>query len=143
LSTAEQTEIFSTQFLDRKYDFPPCSRFNSWGGCNANDIQTMVALEIGMGMCKKSSLEEYFSESHWLNNKPYYILIVSQEKYFLLQSSLHFNNNEEQISRGNPEYDPFFKMRPILEIVLNIAKWGVKVWFVCDRLGFQCLHRKM
>lgn len=61
-------------------------------------------------MCEKSSLEEYFSESHWLNNKHNYTLIMSCDKYFLLQSSLHFNDNKEQISKGNPGYDPPFKI---------------------------------
>jgi hypothetical protein len=32
---------------------------------------------------------------------------------------MHFNNNKEQISKGNHGYDLFFKIRPILEAVQN------------------------
>ena len=54
---SEKTNRYAGQWLDITYEFPRRTRYRSWTGCKAEDIQSMVALEIAMGMCRKPSLE--------------------------------------------------------------------------------------
>ncbi|CAG5127821.1 unnamed protein product, partial [Candidula unifasciata] len=36
----------------------------------------------------------------------------------MLHRNLHFNNNDVRNERGQPGYDPLFKLRPLLDIIL-------------------------
>jgi hypothetical protein len=89
----EETNIYALQALDKTHDFLPRSRFHSWKGCNADNIEAMVALEIGMGMCKKPTLDSYCNVSQLLNCTPNYTQVMLRDKYFLLRSFLQFYNN--------------------------------------------------
>jgi hypothetical protein len=110
------------------YNCSPCPRVHSWDGCNGSDIQAIVALETGIGMCDKRSLEECFSESHWLNNEHNYTVMLQD---FLLWASLHFSSGEGQISKQNPKYDPPFRIRPILTTAHNT--WSAKGTKLCSK----------
>ncbi|XP_063244776.1 piggyBac transposable element-derived protein 4-like [Bacillus rossius redtenbacheri] len=113
---ADQTNLYAQQFLDKTHDFSPRSRYAKWKDCTTEDIEAMVAMEIGMGMCRKPSLKDYFSETSWLLRTPNFGEVMSRDKYFLLRSFVHFNNNANFVKKGLPEYDPLFKIRPIIEM---------------------------
>lgn len=117
--TAKETNRYAEQCLDKTFDFPPRSRYHKWTGCTMEDIQAMVALDIGMGLCRKSVLQSYFSDKHWMTATPHFSDVMSRDNYCLLRSFLHFNNNESQIPRGSPGYDPLFKVRPAISMVEN------------------------
>ena len=41
---------------------------------------------------------------------------MPRNRYQLLNSFLHFNDNAEQVARGQPGFDPLFKVRPLIDI---------------------------
>ena len=115
-----------------------------------------------MGIVKKTTLESYFSDSHWLTTTTGWTQILSQRQYELIRAAIHFADN----NNANLE-DRLYKIRPILDIVQDLyttiyspnkelsidetmlkfkgrlffkqympkkpsAKWGIKVWSLCD-----------
>lgn len=113
---ADQTNLYFSQCVDRTVDFPPHSRVRKWVNVSSNDIKAFVAAEIGMGLCNKSELPSYFQNTFWLTRTPGFRELFTASKYTLIKSFLHFNNNENQIKKGNIGYDPLYKIRPIIDM---------------------------
>jgi hypothetical protein len=87
-----------------------------WDDTNPDEIHGLVGLEIAMGMCEKQELSDYF-EKYWLTSSPGFGTIFSRNRYQLLRSFLHMNNNEDRVERGQPGYSPTFKVQPIIDMV--------------------------
>ena len=113
---AKETNLYAEQFFDNPVDVSQKSRFNDWKETSKEEIQSFLGLEIGMTLCQKPSVESYWSQ-YWLNATPAYGQVMPRKRYEILKSFLHFNNNENYISRGEENYDPLFKIRPILNEV--------------------------
>ena len=47
---------------------------------------------------------------------------MSRNRYQLICSFLHFNDNAEQVPRGQPGYDPLFKIAPLIDILKPLYK---------------------
>jgi len=112
-----ETEVnrFASQKLDQTSALPPHSRHHSWQDTDAAEMKAYVAMNIAMGLCTKPAIPDYWS-TYWLTKTPFNN-IMSRNRYQLLSSFLHFNNNENQIARGEPGYNPLFKVQPLLDIV--------------------------
>lgn len=116
---AEQTNLYFIQCVDKTFDFPPHSRVHKWTEVNAIDIKAFVAAEIGMGLCNKTEIFSYFENKFWLTHTPGFRQLFTKNKYFLLKSFLHFNNNINQMPKGTDGYDPLYKVRPIIDMTKN------------------------
>lgn len=118
---SDQTNLYASQFYENieADKVSPRSRYKQWTECTPEDIQAMTAIEIGMGFCRKTSIEQYFSETCWVNSTPNYANIMSRDRYQNLRSFLHFANNNRQLPKTHVEYDPLFKIRPIIDTVKN------------------------
>lgn len=112
-----ETEInrFASQRLDTTADMPPSSRFLQWNETSAVEMKAYVALNIAMGLCSKPNIADYWN-TFWLTTTPFK-QVMSRNRYQLLSSFLHFNDNEKQIERGQPGYNPLFKIQTLLDIV--------------------------
>ncbi|CAG5133940.1 unnamed protein product [Candidula unifasciata] len=89
----------------------------TWDNTDAVEISAFIGLHIGMGMCCKPAVSDYWSKNFWLNETAY-SRAMSRNRYQLLHRNLHFNNNDVRNERGQPGYDPLFKLRPLLDIIL-------------------------
>lgn len=116
---AEQTNLYFNQCVDKTFEFPPHSRVHKWKEINSLDIKVFVAAEIGMGLCNKSELFSYFENKFWLTQTPGFRQLFTKNKYFLMKSFLHFNDNINQIPKGNNGYDQLYKIRPIIDMTKN------------------------
>lgn len=116
---AEQTNLYASQCFDVTTDIPKRSRLHSWKDITENHVKAFIATQIGMGMVDKATEESYFQDSFWLTKTPAFTKIFSRDSYQLIKSFLHFNDNAEQKPKGDPEYDPLYKVRPLIDIVAD------------------------
>lgn len=114
---AEQTNLYSTERCDVTTDIPKRSRLHQLKDIDENHMKAFVATQISMGLVHKPNEESYFQDGFWLTKTPGFSKIFSRDQYQLIKSFLHFNDNANQIPKGNPGYDPLFKIRPLLDIV--------------------------
>lgn len=62
-----------------------------------------------MGFIQKQNIRDYWSTDEILST-PMYPRVMSANKYRLINSFLHFNDNVNQPKKGTPEYDPLYKV---------------------------------
>ena len=95
----------------------PKSRLRSWKDTDVNEVKAFLALRIAMGLCSKPSLEDYWNQ-WWMTSTPSFGKVITRNRFKLLSSFLHFVDNSQRIERGNPGYNPLFKIQPVLSEVL-------------------------
>ena len=91
------------------------SRFQYAKDITLEEMKAYSALQIAMGICCKPELEDYW-RTYWLTQVAFGD-VMSRNRYELISSFLHFNDNETRIERGNEGYDPLHKVRPLLHII--------------------------
>jgi hypothetical protein len=113
---ASQTNKYAEDVKDTR-DFRPKSRFRRWSETNGSEIKAFIGLRIAMGMCHKPNLDDYWGD-WWCTQTPGFSRVMSKNRFRLLSSFLHFVDNEDRLTEDDPNYDPMFKVRPVLNEVL-------------------------
>ncbi|KAG1697707.1 Activating signal cointegrator 1 complex subunit 2 [Nymphon striatum] len=115
---AEETNNYALQFFDTPTidELSENSRFRGWSDTDEYEMRKFLALEIGMGLCSKNIIQDYW-ETYWLTKTLSYGQIMSRDRYLLLRSFLHFNNNANQPNKGDIDYDPLYKFRSLVDLV--------------------------
>ena len=102
-------------FLDGPVDLPVHSRFSNWIETDRNEIKAYTALQIAMGLCQKNEIADYWGK-FWLSAIPFWD-VMSRNRYQQLTSFLYFvENSADRPERGQPGYDPLWKVRPLLNL---------------------------
>ena len=83
-----------------------------------HEIKATFAIMLIMGVMSLPSLPLYWS-SKWPFQLPCLTSIMSRNRFQLILKFLHFNNNSNQIPRGQPGHDRLFKIRPFLSALIN------------------------
>lgn len=87
------------------------ARLTKWIPTNAEEIKKFLGLTLWMGLVRLNKLEDYWSTRNiYRMDIPH--SIMSRNRYQMLLSMIHFNNNEE-IERG----DRLGKIRPLVDIL--------------------------
>jgi len=70
-------------------------------------------------MLRKSSVWDYW-RSHPIIHTPYAASVgMSRDRFLALLTMPHLNNNDAKAVRGQPGYDPLFKIRPIIDTLVT------------------------
>ena len=70
-------------------------------------------------MLCKSSLWDHWS-LHPIIHTPYAASVgMSRDRFVALLTMFHLNNNDPKAARGQPGYDPLFKIRPITDTLIT------------------------
>ena len=117
----EQTNAYAMSLFDNPVDVSASSRFGKWVETSVNEMKAYVGLQIFMGLCSKPALADYWSLGS-VDKTPGFGDVMSGNRYQLLCSFLHFNDNAEQVPRGQPGYDPLFKIAPLIDILKPLYK---------------------
>ena len=113
---AEQTNLYASQYFEAEPNLAPKSRFHAWRECSADELHGYIALQLAMGLVNKPAINDYWS-CHWLFSTPGFKEVMQRDRFELITSFLHFNDNNLYIPRGEEGYDPLYKIRPLLDIV--------------------------
>ena len=72
-----------------------------------------------MSVLHKSSLRDYWS-SRPIIHTPYAASVgMSRDRFLAILTMFHLNNNDEKAARGQPDYDPLFKIRPVIDTLIT------------------------
>ena len=96
-------------------------RTKQWKHVDFEELSAFIGLQIAMGLCSKSALEDYWEISNWVTYTPF-TKVLGRNRYQLIHSCLHFNNNDNRIDRGEVGYDALFKVRPLLDFVVPLCR---------------------
>ncbi|KAL2102438.1 hypothetical protein ACEWY4_001606 [Coilia grayii] len=112
----KETNRYAHQFLASN-DLQPNSRFHEWYDVTIPEMKAFIALHLSMGVVEKHELVDYWSE-FWLTYTPGFGKIMSRNRFQIILSFLHFNDNQNYIGRGQPGHDRLFKVRPIIDLII-------------------------
>ena len=96
-------------------------RVKSWKPCDMDELSAFLGIQIAMGLCSKSSIDDYWATGAWLTYTPF-TQVMGRNRFQILNSFFHFNNNENRLERGQDGYDPLFKLRPLLDITAPLYR---------------------
>jgi hypothetical protein len=72
-----------------------------------------------MGVLHKSSLRDYWSFCPIIHT-PYAASVgMSQDRFLAILTMFHLTNNVAKAARGQPGYDPLFKIRPVIDTLIT------------------------
>jgi len=72
-----------------------------------------------MSVLHKSSLRDYWS-SRPIIHTPYAASVgMSRDRFLAILTMFRLNNNDEKAARGQPGYDPLFKIRLVIDTLTN------------------------
>ena len=81
---------------------------------NMDDMKKFIAMIIGMGLVQHHDIQDNLSKDEMLET-PFFEKSMARNKFLLIMSLFHLNNNESQIPRGQVGYDPLFKIRRVYD----------------------------
>ncbi|UYV73241.1 hypothetical protein LAZ67_10002322 [Cordylochernes scorpioides] len=143
---AVETNKYAKYLIDT-IEFSKFSRMNRWVDTNYHELFVFLAICFLMTRNKKVSLKEYWSTNQ-LHFSPIFSKLMSRDRFFLILSVLHFNDNKTQIPG-----DKLHKLKPVVDHMKSAYKNAFKPFQdVCideslvlfkGRLGFkQYIPRK-
>ena len=118
----DQTNLYATQFFEKESP-PPRSRVNEWKKKPFTSIELMkfFAMVIVMGVIHYPRLDDYWVTS-WPFSSNTFSQIMSRDWFSCILKFLHLNNSEMMPKKGETGYDALYKVRPMLEKLLQNFK---------------------
>ncbi|XP_046383469.1 piggyBac transposable element-derived protein 2-like [Ischnura elegans] len=95
----EQTNLYSVQ--------EKCQNVNT----NDKEIHQLLGIHMIMSIVTMPSYSMFWSEKSRYGQ---IADVMSRNRFKTLRGNLHFNNNDNMLSRDDPAYDKLFKIRPFL-----------------------------
>ena len=112
-----ETNHYASQYLTRT-TLTPHARAHKWTPVTAKELERFLGLILLTGiMDKKGRIADYWRTKPPLQT-PFFNQTMSRDKFQLISSFLHFNNNDAMPSHCT---DKLYKIRPIFETL--IEKW--------------------
>lgn len=88
----------------------------------SEDIRKYLAITINMGLNKRKNMQTYWRRAYPSQDMPFFRKVLSYNRYILIHRFFHLNNNANAIPRGEVGFDPWHKLRPILDHLNNSFK---------------------
>ncbi|XP_041464551.1 piggyBac transposable element-derived protein 4-like [Lytechinus variegatus] len=107
---SEETNRYASCVL-RENPPSPSSPAKKWCSTTAGELMIFWALCMLMGIVGKPVAQLYWSTRKSIVT-PFFLQAMTGDRFQLILRFLHFNNNENNKPRTDPDYDPLFKLRP-------------------------------
>ena len=90
-----------------------------WKTMTMADVRRFLAMLFHMALVHKPSMRHYFSTNPVLDSSFTRILGLSRDRFFDMLKYVHLNNNALAKKKGDKEYDPLFKVRPLYDMLVE------------------------
>jgi len=118
----KETNRYATQQINKKKQegsLKPKSVFAQWNTASLQEIKKIFSVIIHTSVLHKSSVRDSWS-SRPISHTPHEASVgMSRDRFLALLTMLHLNNNDAKAARGQPAYDPLFKIRPIIDTLVT------------------------
>jgi len=118
----KETNQYAKQKINKKKQegsLSPKSVFVLWNTVSLQEIKKFFAIIIHMSMLHKSSLRDYWSSRLIIHTSYAASIGMSRDRFLAILTMFHLNNNDEKAARGQPGYDPLFKIWPVIDTLTN------------------------
>ena len=89
---------------------PEFSRVKKWRPVDLEEMKVFFGLVIAMGLVQKNDIQDYWSVDE-TDETPFFSKHMSRDRFLLILSNIHLNNNGNAVPRGQVGFDPLFKLR--------------------------------
>jgi len=118
----KETNRYAEQQINKSKQEGSLSPKSVFALCNTvslQEIKKFFAIIIHMSVLRKSSLRDYWSLQPIIHT-PYAASVgMSQDRFLALLTMFHLNNNDAKAARGQPGYDPLFKIQPVIDTLIT------------------------
>ena len=94
---------------------PEFSRVKKWRPVDLEEMKVFFGLVIAMGLVQKNDIQDYWSVDE-TDETPFFSKHMSRDRFLLILSNIHLNNNGNAVPRGQVGFDPLFKLRPFIDV---------------------------
>ncbi|XP_067949792.1 piggyBac transposable element-derived protein 4-like [Watersipora subatra] len=110
-----ETNRYVAGYIASLGSLKPDSRFRRWKDCTAEEMRKYIALRINMGIVKKKNTYDYWKKKFPNMDTPSFRDTMSYGRFVLIHRFFHLCNNERQPRRGEQGFDPWYKVRNLLD----------------------------
>src|SRR6218665_2927712 len=107
-----ETNRFAAESIANK-ELGPHARGRNWTDVTDGDMRAFLALILLMGLVKMPSYEDYWTTDKILE-MPGLRWTITRNRFELILSYLHLNDNANCLPSDNPAFDRLHKVRPLL-----------------------------
>ena len=105
---SDETNLYATQRQVQKPD-------HKWYPTSPQEIRAFIGINMIMGIDRKPALAHYWSTDSFLGN-PGIQSVFPRERFKALCRYLHLNDSSEIPGHEVPQYDPLYKLRPVINM---------------------------
>ncbi|XP_068203735.1 piggyBac transposable element-derived protein 4-like [Palaemon carinicauda] len=112
-----ETNIYANRFLASKEEWireHPRSKYKSWKPVTHESMKKLLAFSLLMGLIKVQDIKDFW-RTFRSSRIPFFGETMPRDEYLLISQFLHLNDNTLNKPRGDPQYDPWFRVRPLLD----------------------------
>ena len=116
---ANETNKYAAQFLEGKHWKTSLAFKNGERplSLTVSEMKKFFALVIAMGLLTQMDVSEYWTVNP-VTVTLFFPSVMSQDRFLLLLTFIHLNDNKEYILRGTEGHDPLFKLGPLYHRIL-------------------------
>ena len=112
----QQTNIYAESRLNAAGALSPHSRLRKWTAVTIDEMKVFISLTIAMGLVFKSDVQDYWSGED-CPKTPFVCKNMKRDGFLAILSNFHRTDNNDVAPRGDPNFDPLFKIRPFITLV--------------------------
>lgn len=95
----------------------------NWNDVTVPELQAFLAIFIVMGIKKLPQMDMYWSTNDMIGC-PWISQTMTRARFQMINRFLHVANNAEAVNRGEPGYNPLFKVQPLIDhLKAKFAQW--------------------
>ena len=92
------------------------SRVRKWKDIGDGDVKFFLAHLVAMGLVKQSTIERYWEHGEIVRT-PFFGTYMSRNSFQNILSHFQIVDNNDQVPKNHPNYDPLFKVRPMIDMM--------------------------
>ena len=108
-----QTNLYAEQCTAAAGNITANSRLSKWKVIDTHEMKVFMSLVICMGLAEKRDLKEYWS-TDFVVDTPFFKKYMCRDRFQSILANFHITDNSKAVARGEPGFDPLYKLRPIV-----------------------------
>ena len=111
-SLATQTNVYAQQRMAEK------GADKNWVEATATEMKLFIFINFMFGIHRMPETSMYWSSDPLLR-VPAIADVMSRNRFQKLSQYFHLSDNSKAVPKGQPGYDPLYKVRPLLDLVME------------------------
>lgn len=118
----ENMSTETNRYFSQNYDHNNLSKYarlRNWQNTTPGEMKKWMGLIIATGLVDKPFLEKYWSTDSIIHT-PLFGNTMPRDRFLNILCCFHLNDNTKAFARGDDNYDPLFKIRPLYDAARDV-----------------------